>query len=194
MKTKFLVVLLALVMLSMPIQAEMQKGPYLIYNGNNTQMEVLWQLDATQICTLEWGEDTNYDIGNVQSTELPAVVIDPEQGPVEHRHRFTIANLIPGTKYFYRVTDGDDNMYTGSFTAAPANDATKVKIFAFGDTRTRPMMMEQVTGRMINTYTSDPEFQTICLHSGDWNDRDGLDNWEKEFFNRHRPNNLQFQA
>lgn len=34
-----------------------RKGPYLIYPGNNTEMMVLWQLDAPQPLTLRWGRD-----------------------------------------------------------------------------------------------------------------------------------------
>ncbi len=35
--------------------AQIQKGPYLMYMGNNTQMKVMWQLDGADTCTLEWG-------------------------------------------------------------------------------------------------------------------------------------------
>ena len=39
---------------------EVLKGPYLIYPGTNTEMTVLWQLDITRSCILEWGPDTTY--------------------------------------------------------------------------------------------------------------------------------------
>jgi len=35
------------------LHAGVQKGPYLIYDGVNTEMKVLWQLDSTQSCTID---------------------------------------------------------------------------------------------------------------------------------------------
>ena len=182
---KLIVFLVLLVVLMLPAvtQAAMRKGPYLMYNGNNTQMEVLWQLDATQTCTLEWGLDTNYGTGNVESTEYG-----------DHQHRINISGLSSGTKYFYRVTDGDSNTYTGSFRTAPAASATAVKLFAWGDTRSRPASMDKVTANMVWTYTTDPAFQTIALHSGDWCNSNSEADWDNEFFNRDFANNLELQA
>src|SRR5512140_286278 len=40
-----------------------KKSPYLIYPGDNTEMEVLWQLTATATSTIEWGPDTTYSSG-----------------------------------------------------------------------------------------------------------------------------------
>ena len=40
----------------------MRKAPYLIYTGNVSEMQVLWQLDATDICTIDWGTDTLYSL------------------------------------------------------------------------------------------------------------------------------------
>jgi hypothetical protein len=51
------------------VQAAVKKAPYLIYNGNNTQMEVRWQLDASQTCLLQWGLDTDYDSGSAQTAQ-----------------------------------------------------------------------------------------------------------------------------
>ena len=52
-------------MLSTSAQAAMRKGPYLIYPGNNTQMQVLWQLGAAETCSLAWGPNTSYSDGDV---------------------------------------------------------------------------------------------------------------------------------
>jgi hypothetical protein len=40
------------------VHAAVEKGPYLIYGGVNTEMTVLWQLDNLQSCTIKWGENT----------------------------------------------------------------------------------------------------------------------------------------
>ena len=45
------------------LYAEIQKGPYLIYDGINTGITVLWQLDSSQSCTIYLGVDTSYTAG-----------------------------------------------------------------------------------------------------------------------------------
>jgi hypothetical protein len=50
--------LLSLVLLTYAVvYASMRKGPYLIYPGNNTEMQVLWQLTGSGPSTIEWGLD-----------------------------------------------------------------------------------------------------------------------------------------
>ena len=36
------------------------KGPYLIYDNDNTAMRVLWQTDGSPSGTVEWGTSTAY--------------------------------------------------------------------------------------------------------------------------------------
>ena len=44
-----------------------RKAPYLIYPGDNTEMQILWQLFSTDTCTVEWGTDTLYTLGSSQT-------------------------------------------------------------------------------------------------------------------------------
>jgi hypothetical protein len=163
--------------------AAMRKGPYLLYPGSNDEMMVLWQLDTTQTCTLEWGEDTTYSSGSVQTTEFGA----------DHQHEHVITNLTPGVKYYYRVTESVS--HTGSFTAAPVDvDVGNVKFLAYGDTRTQANRHDEVAGGMISAYTTDPDCQTITLLSGDWTNNDSENDWTTQFFPRDRSNLLEFQA
>jgi hypothetical protein len=67
-----------------------RKAPYLIYTGNNTEIQLLWQLTTTDTCTIEWGTDTLYVLGSVETTEYGN----------SHQHTYTITNLEPGTKYY----------------------------------------------------------------------------------------------
>ena len=83
--------------------AAIKKGPYLFYPGTNSQMTVLWQLDSTQSCTLEWGQDTSYSDGSTPTTEYGS----------DHQHKYTITGLTVNTQYYYRVTVGA-SQYTGS--------------------------------------------------------------------------------
>jgi len=166
------------------VSAAMEKGPYLIYPGNNDEMMVLWQVSSTETGTLEWGETTSYSSGSVQTSEFG----------IDHQHEHVITGLTPGVKYCYRVY-ASGAWHTGSFTAAPADvDLGNVKFMAFGDTRTNPGEFNKVTDDMITAYTSDPDYQTISLLPGDWSERGNESNWTNEFFNRSYSNNLEFQA
>ncbi|MHC4538507.1 MAG: phosphodiester glycosidase family protein [Planctomycetota bacterium] len=159
-----------------------RKGPYLIYPGDNTQMMVLWQLNTTQECTLEWGTDTNY--GNA--------VISSEYGS-DHQHLYTIGGLAPGVKYYYRVEVGGD-YHTGSFLAASAADGESAKFLAYGDTRSNPDIHDAVNAQVIATYTADPGYQSFTMLTGDWASSDMEAAWTWEFFGRIWSNTLEMQA
>jgi Calcineurin-like phosphoesterase/Purple acid Phosphatase, N-terminal domain len=161
-----------------------EKGPYLIFPGDNAQMTVLWQLDATSNCSLEWGTDTTYALGSVQTSEYGS----------DHQHKYTITGLAPGAKYFYRVNVGG-SYHTGSFRSAPDASATNVKLLAYGDTRSYPADHDAVNAQMATTFTNDPLYQTLSFHVGDWvNDGDTESGWTNEFFGRSRSNTLFMQA
>jgi len=161
-----------------------RKGPYLIYTGDNTKMMVLWQLDVTETCTLEWGYDTSYSLGNVPVTEYVA----------DHQYKYTIDSLDPGTKYYYRVTQSG-GPHRGSFRTAPYADAKNVKFLAYGDTRSYPATHNAVNGAMVSTFTSDPEYQTILLHSGDWvATGESETDWTDQFFGRTYSNTIEMEA
>jgi hypothetical protein len=163
--------------------AAMLKGPYLIYPGRNTEMMVLWQLDNTIDCRLSWGLDSSPKDNTVTTSEYGA----------DHQHRYTISNLTPGKKYHYCVTAGQ-NTYQGSFTAAPAADATAVEFLAYGDTRTNPDSQNQVCRNIISTYTAEPACQTFILHVGDWVSDNENDLWTSQFFDRTYTSNIAMQA
>ena len=151
-----------------PSSAAVEKMPYMIYEGQNTTMTVLWQMTSTQSCTLEWGLDTNYSLGSVVTSEYGN----------DHQHKHMIAGLTPGTKYYYNVV----GVGSGSFTSAPADSATKIKILAYGDTRDNPTGHNDVVEQIVNAYTQDPEFQTICLFSGDYIGVDTESQWSNQWF------------
>ncbi len=168
--------------------AAVQKGPYLIFDGLNTAMTVLWQLDSTQSCTIEWGEDTSYSTGSAGTTENGA-------GTDEHQHMYTITGLTPSVKYFYQANCSADAVGSGSFRAAPPDGADNVKFLAYGDTRSNPADHDFVNAEMIQTYALDPGYQTITLHVGDWvNDGDLESHWALQFFDASYANSNEFQA
>ncbi|MCP5104366.1 MAG: PKD domain-containing protein [bacterium] len=163
--------------------AQIEKGPYLIYEGDNTGMTVLWQLDATDACTLEWGTDTTYSAGSVQTAEYGS----------DHQHKYVISNLNNATRYYYRVTFGSSS-YTGSFLSAPSDSAQNVKFFAYGDTRSDPASHDDVANQMIYTYTADGAYRTFTLHVGDWINYDTENDWAGQFFPRSYANIIQMQS
>ncbi len=61
----------------------MHKEPYLIYNGNQTEMQVVWQLYSTDTCRIEWGTDTLYALGNEPTYEYGT----------SHQHSYTITEF-----------------------------------------------------------------------------------------------------
>lgn len=152
----------------------LRKGPYLLWGGSNTQMQVLWQNDATSSDLIEWGTDLQYNIGTSYSPEDTS----------DHRHQQLLDNLTPGTKYYYRVTIGI-NSYTGGFHAAPDADASALKFLAYGDTRTYPADHNTVAGKINAAYadTADPAYQTILIAVGDLvGTGDNEVSWTNEYF------------
>ena len=166
------------------------KKPYLIYSGDNTEMRVLWQLFCTLECTVEWGTDTGYSLGNEPTTEYGD----------DHQHSFTFTSLDPGTEYFYRVIASADTM-TGSFYSAPTAEVQSVKFLVYGDTRSYPDTHDIVAEAIINTYTSDPQYKSLLFSVGDIiNSGNSESSWQSEFFDPAYPNirsmtaNIPFQS
>jgi predicted outer membrane repeat protein len=165
----------------------MSKGPYLIYPDNNTKMTVLWQLSDALIgdCLLEWGTTAGY--GNSENVSTYG----------DNQYKYTIPDLTPGTKYFYRV-EVAGNYHVGTFRTAPAANATNVKFLAYGDTRANggqiPHEHNNVCSAMVDTYKGDPGYQTFTLLSGDWVNENSEYDWRTMFFNRTLLNALKVQA
>ena len=142
-------------------------------------MQVIWQLKSTQNCTVDWGE------GSGPSKEKNR----------QHIHVYTIQGLVPGTHYDYSVSCDNGKVGDGSFTAAPPDNATNVKLFAYGDTRSQPAVHDKLAAEMIRAYSNDPSMQTIVLHSGDWVSSGGKESrWTSQYFNRRFKNLLELQA
>ena len=175
----------ALVLLVPTLQAAgFEKGPYLIYDGVNTEMDVLWQAtDDTSTCEIEWGPDTGYGNG-------PFVV--SEYG--DNQYSYQIGGLTPGVHYYYRINI-DGNFEVGHFRAAPAINESSVTIWAYGDTRTYPATHNNILGTMLSDIAVDPiRRQTMVIHSGDLiGDGNDEQDWTNEFFPRNRPNIMQLQ-
>lgn len=182
MKTsiKSICLLIVFILSSASAFAGIQKGPYLLFEGDNTSMSVLWQTDGQETNTIRWGTDTSYSMGQSSVGTYGTAF----------QHKYVITGLQPETKYYYQV----DGYGSGSFRTAPDATATAVKLFAYGDTRSTPSAQEQVVGTMRAAYLSDPDFQTISLHAGDWVASNSESKWTKEWFVNTNPQMHAFQA
>jgi hypothetical protein len=158
------------------------KKPYLIFEGDNTTMTVLWQDTGVETTnTIRWGTDASYATGS-------AVV--PESGP-SSQHKWKITGLRPATRYYYEVADAVNGVYgTGSFVTAPPADAKAVKFLAFGDTRSGPGALDGVAREMRKVYAADPAYQGINIQAGDWVSSDAESSWTAQWFNANAQTGL----
>lgn len=154
------------------LRSDFLKQPYLIFEGINTQMRVIWQLNETSICQISWGADSTCNLGNEVTSEYGD----------DHQHGYTITGLTPATKYYYKVIY-DDVMHVASFRTAPLENETDLKFFVYGDTRADTGIHDLISGAMIADYSADPEFQTISLFTGDHVSFGAYDSsWQNDFF------------
>ena len=160
----------------------MRKAPYLLYPGTNTEMQVIWQLDSTSTCLLEWGSDSNYTLGSIVTNEYGT----------DHQHTYVIGNLTPGTKYYYRVTAGQEQ-YTGSFITAPPNGSTHTRFLLYGDSRSNPPVHDQVVSAILPTFSEG--YQTLILNTGDLvKNGNNEAQWDSMLFNPNYPHLRQLLA
>lgn len=154
-----------------------KKAPYLIYiedEFGNEKVQVLWQLNNVDTCTLEWGLDTNYSTGSTTTSQYNA----------DHQHSYSISGLADGTVYFYRVTVGaNDYVYTGSFRTKPNENTTSLDFFVYGDTRTYPKDQDDVAAAIINAYGDNNENQSMLISVGDIVQQgDDPTHWDMQLF------------
>lgn len=152
------------------------KGPYLIYPGDNTEMDVHWQLTDVDTSKIEWGLDTTYSGESITTSEYGSY----------HQHKHTITGLTPGTKYYYRVSsnaEDQDHQRTGSFVTAPEEQAEQVKFLVYGDTRSFPEDHDTVAAGMLSLISSESSYQTMLLAAGDMvSEGRNESSWTNEFF------------
>ena len=136
-------------------------------------MQVLWQLDSSFSCIIEWGTDTQYSLGSVQTNEYGD----------DHQHIYTLTNLVPDTKYYYRV-DVNHNFYAGSFRSAPDTNSKSINFFVYGDTRTQPAVHNKVAASLLAASRDEEDLRTIILAVGDLVSEGDMESlWDKDFFN-----------
>jgi hypothetical protein len=175
-----LLIFLILLVSNFTYSQQIRKGPYLIFNGNETEMQVLWQTYSTDTCQIDWGTDTLYNLGSAQTFEYGT----------DHQHTYSITNLTASTKYYYRVSVNQE-VHTRTFHSAPDSNVTNLDFFAYGDTRSNPGAHDQVATGMITAYNANSDFQSLIISVGDLVYNGASESyWDNEFFN-HSYQNIQ---
>jgi len=165
------------------------KWPYLIYPGQNSTMEVLWQdNNAGESNSVRWGTDTSYGMGSA---------VAPEFG--DKQHSYTITGLQPDTKYYYQVTDTAVPACVygqGSFITAPADTATSIRFIGQGDSRSQPFALDNLM-QALTTFYSQPgnaDYQRFAIHNGDWVSTDGESYWTSQWFDPTKKDIVAYTA
>jgi hypothetical protein len=159
-----------------------RKRPYLIYNGKPKTMTVLWQTYQTPaIATVEWGTTASYGKG-------PVRVRENGSSSDEHQFGYTISNLQPATRYYYRVNN-DTFSHTGSFITAPPPDQASFSFYGYGDTQpgylNPPTVHNDVLTALLSDMNQNPDQrQTLLVNVGDYVYQ-GLNEfmWDLQMFN-----------
>ncbi len=155
------------------------KGPDVIYTGQNTEMKIFWQWTASTDFQLEWGSDLSYATGRAAVSAEDAT---------NNLYSFTIRDLAPGTRYFYRVVLGDRSA-PGSFFTAPEPSVTALKFVSYGDTRSNPEVHDTIAQQVVRLFQADPAFQTFNLIEGDLvSNGDSESAWSSQFFDPNLKN------
>ena len=181
--------MLVLFLCSATAFAGILKRPYLIYEGTNTTMTVLWQDDTSEPTNvLSWGGNTSYSLGSVTV---------PEYGP-GNQHKYEITGLQPSTRYYYEVADAASGVVygTGSFITAPDDNATSIRFLGMGDSRSQPFALDNVMQAM-RTFYSQPgneDYQRLTIHNGDWVSTDGESYWTSQWFDPTKTDIVTFTA
>ena len=155
-----------------PARTELRKGPYLVYPGEPTTMQVLWQARSTGTATVAWGPGPDCGLDSLRTTEL---------GP-DHLHSCTLTGLVPGRLYHYRVTF-NGTAFADSFRAAPPDTATRLEFLVYGDSRSDTAAHDEVAARMLAAVDADPRLRTLVISVGDIvSNGDSEEDWDRELF------------
>lgn len=159
---------------ALPVLGAVEKGPYMLYSGVNSEMTVMWQLSNSPDCLIKWGTDTTYSDGSATIS-----------AGSDNLYRADIFGLQPGTKYYYSVNNG---VGTGEFWAAPADDEQNIKFLGWGDSRSNPNITAAV---MDDVLALDDSYHTFALMAGDWTQKDREEDWSSQHFNKNYSENLE---
>ena len=160
-----------------PKSQYIRKEPYMISNLVPDEMQILWQLYQSNTCTLEWGTDVSYSLGNVSTSEYGN----------DHQHSYTISGLEPETIYYFRLTVLSD-VITGRFKSLPPDSNQSLTFIAYGDTRSHPNHHNDVAEQILNILDNNNEALSFIAFTGDFvKDGSNEGDWDTQFFSDNYP-------
>ncbi|CAH0119250.1 hypothetical protein PAE9249_01749 [Paenibacillus sp. CECT 9249] len=123
-------------------------------------------------------EFTDFRQPNVMRTDGESYLYLTEDTGLMRVHKAVLADLEPGTRYVYRVGDGDGNVSgQGSFATAEASgDGTK--FLFFGDSQAGDQKGFELWGNILHKAIADHPDAEFIMHAGDMVDKGYL---EKEW-------------
>ncbi len=152
-----------------------KKSPCVLYPAKNDEMIIIWQLNSTENCTFEYGTDTGYSEGTINTSEFNS----------DHQHKVYLKDLSIDKKYYYRISINNSSIKEGSFNTGIEDDAETLTFFAYGDTRTNADKHDEVANRIILDINQNDLKQTFVMNTGDLvSNGDSEGSWQSEFFNK----------
>jgi predicted phosphodiesterase len=121
-----------------------------------TSLKVCWQFDPPADAVLAWGLDSAYSAGSIS---LPAGVSGDISCAV-------MTGLQTATHYLYRLTSRGAE-YISSFTTPPAETATDLIFWGYGDTQSNADIHDAIDASILKEMGDDPSRQTFVFNTGD---------------------------
>jgi hypothetical protein len=150
------------------------KGPWLIYPGDPSRMDILWQDDAGSVDTVRWGADSTVSDGADTATAVAPAFLQ----------QYHVGNLVPHRRYWYRVSAGT-GVYSGSFVTASPPGTKDLSFIVYGDTRTNASIHNAIADSICSFFRRDGAYQSVVLFVGDFvSDGSQESYWTGEMFNR----------
>lgn len=154
----------------------LKKGPYLLFCESPDGMTIIWQGDTREDYTFEWGTDELY----LEGSSLPT------GDPISALYQVRLSGLIPGTRYYYKVSTAQAEV-RGSFVTPPLG-GDSLTFFAYGDTRSGPEIHDQISASILQQITLDPSEQTFVISTGDLMDTANEESLQENEFAADQPN------
>jgi len=137
----------------------LRKEPYLIFPGDSTRMQVLWQLTATATSTIEWGPDTTYTAAAPRPASTAVITAHLDHHWPDPR----TALLLPG--------DSHRSEPQGIVQRRSAGLSHAGEVSGLRATRERTGHPRPGGGPDDLLLGCRPEFQTLALVVGTWSQR-----------------------
>lgn len=149
--------------------ATLYTGPYL-QNVSQNGIVIMWETTDSVSGTVEYG---------LSAEKLELSVMETEAKKI---HEIKLTGLKTGTRYYYRCRWDDAVTKVWHFKTAPSENCERIKIAAYGDSRSDPAMHLKIA-KLIAA-----EHPDLVLHSGDLvADGRKFDLWKPQFFDPIKP-------